>query len=138
MLIEKLKTIKVSLLTVVVIIFGAAIAMELYLWQVDQAQNGILSVEGFVAYHKNVERFFEVGSLVKNNSGLEKGVWYLSYEKPGAPAKTIKLYFNANSNCRLSSVQKKCQEANLWAGLHVSVVGIFEGNQVVAQEVLSI
>jgi hypothetical protein len=43
--------------------------------------------------------FDEMGHFVKDNPGLKPNVWYLVYEKPGAPAMTIELVFDSGSVC---------------------------------------
>ncbi len=55
---------------------------------------------GFLLNRKVQERnFLEEGVLLKNNPGLEPGAWYLSFEMPGSPGLTEKLYFNNQSIC---------------------------------------
>ena len=39
--------------------------------------------------------FIADGNVVRNNPGLKPNVWYLVYEKPGAPALTLELDLNA-------------------------------------------
>jgi hypothetical protein len=43
--------------------------------------------------------FSKTGNLIKNNPGLEKDVWYLSYEEPGKPGLLMKLKFAEESIC---------------------------------------
>jgi hypothetical protein len=41
------------------------------------------------------ESFVHDGNLIKDNAGLEPGVWYLSYEEPGSSGLSVKLDLNS-------------------------------------------
>ena len=57
--------------------------------------------------------FDETGHFVKDNPGLKPGVWYLVYEKPGAPALTAELMFNDKSICIWGGKSGPCPEVFL-------------------------
>ena len=44
---------------------------------------------------QNTSAFSAEGTVVKDNPGLRPGVWYLVYERPGAPALSVELDLNA-------------------------------------------
>jgi len=67
--------------------------------------------------------FSETGNLVKDNPGLKPGVWYLVYEKPGAPALNAEIKFNEDSLCQIGAVSKSCQQTVLEGGDRVEVTG---------------
>ena len=77
------------------------------------------------------EEFNEAGNLVKDNPGLEPGVWYLSYEKPGKPALTKKLVFVESSTCIDGSEDSGCSPEELIVGSRVRITGSEEGGAVV-------
>jgi len=52
--------------------------------------------------------FSEEGNLLINNPGLETEAWYLSYEKPGSPGLTVKLFFDEESKCYVNG-ETNCQ-----------------------------
>ena len=54
--------------------------------------------------------FDETGHFVKDNPGLKPGVWYLVYEKPGAPALIAELVFDDKSICTWGDVKGACPE----------------------------
>ncbi|MDD5098229.1 MAG: hypothetical protein PHD31_00680 [Candidatus Pacebacteria bacterium] len=65
---------------------------------------GIFSVfiyHQFFSNDSSIEEnnFIKTGNLVKDNPGLEPGVWYLVYEMPGSPAINKKLSFDDKSIC---------------------------------------
>jgi len=67
--------------------------------------------------------FSETGNLVKDNPGFKPGVWYLVYEKPGAPALNAELKFNEDSFCQVGSVSQSCQITPFEAGDRAQVTG---------------
>ena len=67
--------------------------------------------------------FDEIGNLVKDNPGLEPGVWHLSYEKPGKPALTKRLVFTDSSACVGEREGGDCDPEELAIGSRVRVVG---------------
>lgn len=67
--------------------------------------------------------FSETGNLVKDNPGFKPGVWYLVYEKPGAPALNAEFKFNEDSFCQVGSVSQSCQITPFETGDRVQVTG---------------
>lgn len=57
--------------------------------------------------------FDETGHFVKDNPGLKPGVWYLIYEKPGAPALMAELVFDDKSTCVWGDRQGVCPDVFL-------------------------
>ncbi|MFA5087303.1 MAG: hypothetical protein WC470_03325 [Candidatus Paceibacterota bacterium] len=79
------------------------------------------------------ENFFKTGNLVKDNPGMEAGVWYLVYEAPGAPALQIKLQVD-KAICDLGSQPIACEQA-LKQGRLVTITGEIENNVVIASKI---
>lgn len=71
---------------------------------------------------KNVT-FSEIGHLVKDNPGFKPGVWYLVYEKPGAPALTQELVFDQESVCLVNGRTGKCPDDLLLLSSLIRVEG---------------
>jgi hypothetical protein len=67
--------------------------------------------------------FSETGNLVKDNPGLNPGVWYLVYEKPRTPALNAEIKFNEDSLCQIGAVSQSCQQTVLEGGDRVEVTG---------------
>ncbi|OGY92707.1 MAG: hypothetical protein A3B31_01615 [Candidatus Komeilibacteria bacterium RIFCSPLOWO2_01_FULL_53_11] len=68
------------------------------------------------------------GILVQNNPGMEKDAWYLAYEKPGAPALSVKLLFTSTSVCQFTAIHD-CATF-LPTADRVSVEGWQSGNEI--------
>jgi len=75
--------------------------------------------------------FNQTGHLIKDNPGLEAGVWYLVYEKPGAPALTVKLSFNNQSVCKYQNNIGVCPDVLLPSSALTNITGV-EQNGVVS------
>lgn len=67
--------------------------------------------------------FSETGNLVKDNPGLKPGVWYLLYEKPGAPALNVEIKLNEDSICQIGASSEPCQQVALEAGDWITATG---------------
>ena len=67
--------------------------------------------------------FSAMGNLVKDNPGLAPGAWYLVFEKPGSPAVTIELSFDAKSLCILNGTVSPCRPSDFVPGERVTVDG---------------
>lgn len=67
--------------------------------------------------------FTATGNLVKNNPGLKPDVWYLIYEKPGAPALRVELKFNNVDTTSFSQ------------GERVSIEGMLQGSVVTVSRI---
>lgn len=73
--------------------------------------------------------FAHEGNLIKDNPGLEPGVWYLSYEEPGAPGLSAPLIFDDTSRCGGEGMLKIC-DISFVQGERVRVEGTKEGTAV--------
>lgn len=87
------------------------------------------------AMEKQID-FSETGNLVKDNPGLKSGVWYLVYEKQGAPALYNELKFSLDSVCQIGSIFESCDSVVLEAGDRVEVVGWKIDNSVIVKNML--
>ncbi|MGE3855683.1 MAG: hypothetical protein AB7G21_01850 [Dehalococcoidia bacterium] len=65
---------------------------------------------------------------MRDNPGLPPGQWHLLFERPGAPALTRLLIFDASSSCSAAGVRVPCD--TLQEGARVTVQGDAEGNAV--------
>lgn len=84
---------------------------------------------------KPVVLFSETGNLVRNNPGLEPDMWYLVYEKPGAPSLHEKLRFDAESRCGSENALTRCT-VSFDQGQRVSVVGEMETGGVLVKKLI--
>lgn len=73
--------------------------------------------------------FYKEGNILINNPGFIEGVWYLSYETPGAPANSVKLSFDKESVC----VNQTNSCSNLTNGERVSIQGIEKNNEILVR-----
>lgn len=73
------------------------------------------------------EPFVHEGNLVKDNPGLEPGVWYLSYEEPGSPGLSVPLLFDHDSRCGIEGMLQVCN-ISFDQGERVRIEGRQEGN----------
>jgi len=91
----------------------------------------IFASVGFFLYNKNEEgNFTEEGVLIKDSPGLEPGVWYVSFEKPGSPGLKEKLYFDSNSQCFMDGeIDCDSLDDNM-IGTRVSIEGLQKDNKV--------
>lgn len=67
--------------------------------------------------------FSKDGNIIKDNPGFEHGIWYLSYEIPGASGLAKKLVFDAQSLCGTSSNLTSC-DISFSQGQRVHVEGL--------------
>ena len=65
---------------------------------------------------------FKTGNVVINNPGMEEDVWYLVYDEPGSPAKSVKLFF------------EEVPDINI--GDRITVEGVFEGEKVIVKRIV--
>lgn len=72
--------------------------------------------------------FQENGVLVRDNPGLKPGIWYLVYEKPGAPALALELHFDAESICADGPRQEVCDPEQFSSGTRVHLEGVREAS----------
>jgi len=72
--------------------------------------------------------FSQEGNLVKDNPGMKEGEWYLVYDEPGAPGKSVLLKLVDFSTCSFRGVGKECDEDELEKGMRVNLQGIREGD----------
>jgi hypothetical protein len=72
--------------------------------------------------------FDQRGYFVKDNPGLKPDVWYLIYEKPGAPALSVELIFDDKSVCVLADKQGSCPDVFLTRSSLTRVQGIVTEN----------
>jgi hypothetical protein len=66
--------------------------------------------------------FVKTGNVVINNPGMEEDVWYLIYEEPGNPAKSVKLFFK--------------EDPSIDVGDRITIEGIFDGEKVVVKRIV--
>ncbi|MDD2274314.1 MAG: hypothetical protein PHI91_00145 [Candidatus Pacebacteria bacterium] len=66
--------------------------------------------------------FIKTGNVVINNPGTEEDVWYLVYDEPGSPAKSVKLFFEEVPNINI--------------GDRVTVEGTIEGEKVIVKRIV--
>ena len=71
-----------------------------------------------------VADFSETGHFTRDNPGLKPGVWYLVYEKPGAPALTAELRFTSASSCKYGPTEGSCPDVLLPSSAMTHVTGI--------------
>ena len=74
--------------------------------------------------------FSEEGNIIINNPGFAENIWYLSYEKSGAPANSIKLSFDGNSVCKNET--DLCSD--LVSGERVEIRGMENNGEVLVRE----
>lgn len=67
--------------------------------------------------------FLETGNLIKDNPGLNPGVWYLTYEKPGAPGLSIELNFSNETTCFIGETERDCAQIQFAQGDRVEITG---------------
>ncbi len=79
---------------------------------------------------QGVDNFSATGNIVKNNPGMKPDVWYLVYDKTGAPASTVELIFTEKSRCMIGSYNGSCQKSLLVFGSRVEVTGFLNDSQV--------
>jgi len=72
--------------------------------------------------------FRETGTLARDSPGLPPGQWHLVYERPGAPALTRALIFDATSVCEAAQVRIGCDA--LEPGTRVTVQGNARGDAI--------
>lgn len=60
--------------------------------------------------------------LIINNPGMEEDVWYLVYDEPGSPAKSVKLFFEEVPSINI--------------GDRVTVEGVIEGEKVIVKRIV--
>lgn len=75
--------------------------------------------------------FFKEGNIIINNPGFIGNVWYLSYENSGAPANSIKLYFDEDSICK--NENNLCSD--LINGERVEIRGMENNGEVLVREI---
>lgn len=76
--------------------------------------------------------FSEAGNILNWDPETESYTedWTLLYEKPGAPALSVKLVFNENSVCVLGKGEWPCDQADLSNGDRVELQGNRVGGEV--------
>ena len=81
------------------------------------------------------EPFVNDGILLKDNPGFEPGVWYLSYEEPGAPGLSVPLVFDHDSRCGSEGMLTICDISfDQGQRVHVEGARVGEAVQVVKLE----
>lgn len=97
--------------TVVFLVIGiAALAtiLYLYVWNDRTTPTDLFTAEG---------------TLIQNNPGFQSDTWYLSYETPGQPGRSVRLSFDRNSECAGEGLPAPCNESELVAGTRVYIEG---------------
>ena len=79
--------------------------------------------------------FIAEGNLVKDNSGMVSGVWYLVYEEPGFAALSVPLTFNAESVCGVGSDLRRCDMSFL-PGDRVLIEGVRTDDRVLVRKLV--
>lgn len=72
---------------------------------------------------KAPEKITRTGNLMINSPGLEEGIWYLSYEEPGAPGLTIELQIGEAECFGEDFCQKLQSEDEQLSGSRVKIEG---------------
>lgn len=80
------------------------------------------------------ESFNRSGNLMKDNPGLEPGVWYLSYETAGTPGLSAKLSFPEHATCTVTD-GSSCAIKELKQGDRVRVMGDMNGDTVTVRRI---
>ncbi|MBI5456632.1 GerMN domain-containing protein [Candidatus Kaiserbacteria bacterium] len=75
------------------------------------------------------EPFDKEGNMMKDSPGFERGIWYLSYEEPGAPGLAAKLSFGEDSRCERDGVVNVC-DISFLQGERVRIEGSRHGDVV--------
>jgi hypothetical protein len=70
-----------------------------------------------------VGTFNEVGNIVKDNPGMEPGLWYVVYEQAGSPAVSKVLEFLPTSICVQNAGNNPCEPELFNQGNRVRVEG---------------
>lgn len=76
------------------------------------------------------DSFQQVGNLIKDNPGLLPGVWYISFDSPGAPAQAVALSFETPTLCTIAKDGTPCPTPILTAGVRVRILGNTAGETV--------
>lgn len=131
------KTILYILVLVVVIIIGVKFFSPEDTWICQKGEwvrhgnpSADKPVSGCGENSDAIVNFTETGHLVKDNPGLKAGVWYLVYEKPGAPALTTELSFDGKSECAYNGQAGTCPDVLLPSSALTKVEGVETGDVV--------
>lgn len=73
------------------------------------------------------EPFAHEGNLLKDNPGLEPGVWYLSFDMPGSPELSVPLVFDHDTRCGSEGMLTVCN-ISFEQGQRVRVEGMRAGD----------
>lgn len=82
------------------------------MWKVDR-----------ISIPEQVDQFEVVGNLIRNNPGMDPDVWYLVYEEPGAPSRTVALQFTQASICANGVENDTCDPDSFQQGQRAYVAG---------------
>jgi hypothetical protein len=89
-------------------------------------ENGVWKVDRISVFEEEVaepQAFDKTGNIVKDNPGMEAGVWYLVYEEAGSPALNTMLQFSSLSVCVEGEESSTCEPDLLSQGDRVRVTG---------------
>lgn len=81
--------------------------------------------------NNETNEFDKTGNLVRNNPGMEPGVWHLVFEEPGAPALSVQLQFTSSSICADGAENNTCDPEELTEGGRVHILGEESGEGVI-------
>ncbi|MFH0852008.1 MAG: hypothetical protein V1845_00135 [bacterium] len=122
---------RISLAIVIIVILSVAAALAVWWLQTEEPL-----VETINANNLESIGFSHTGNLVKNNPGMERGMWYLLYENPGQAALTAKLVFSGGSLCTIAGKESVCNVSKLGVGNRVTVDGRLSNGTVQVQKLI--
>lgn len=79
--------------------------------------------------------FVHEGNLIKDNPGFVPGIWYLSFEVPGEPAKTVALLFDHDSRCGNDENLRVCN-ISFEHGERVRIEGVQTGDAILVHHLI--
>ncbi|MEI8068017.1 MAG: hypothetical protein WCG91_03690 [Candidatus Shapirobacteria bacterium] len=88
---------KIIIITAIIILAGLIISFIIFINRKSTPKQN------------NSNTITKEGTLVKNNPGFEKDVWYFRYQQPGLSAINYKLTFNDKSVCKIKNKVSKCK-----------------------------
>ena len=116
---------------IILLVVSIVVVLALAWFLIQQSENArIETPSGNGATFAPAEVFDRTGNLVRNNPGLEAGMWYLIYEAPGLPALTQRLIFTTSSTCMQGGVESLCNADAISQGQRARVFGEMRGESV--------
>jgi len=117
---------------ITILVVGIVVVLALAWFWIQRSENArIETPSGNGTTQTPAEAFDRTGNLVRNNPGLEAGMWYLIYEAPGLPALTQRLIFTTSSTCVQEGVESLCNMDAISQGQRARVFGEMRGESVI-------